>query len=151
MGSRHSRCCKNVCSQSINYHVISRAPPCKGLGDGLCGLGSLGYAGLGGNGGLGYAGLGGYGGLGYAGCGAGLGGYGGLGYAGCGSGFGGSINQPINNQVIIPAPPCAVPCAAPIAAPFGGLGYGLGGFESLGNDLAELSLLTNILNISHKI
>ena len=124
MGSRHNRCCKNVCPQSINYHVISRAPPNKGLGYGLCGLGSLGYAG----------------------CGAGLGGYGGLGYAGCGSGFGGSINQPINNQVIIPAPPCAVPCAAPIAAPFGGLGYGLGGYESLGNGLAELGLFTNILN-----
>ena len=118
MGCRHSRCCKNVCPRSINYHVISRAPPCEGLGYGLCG----------------------------AGCGAGLGGYGGLGYAGCGSGFGGSINQPINNQVIIPAPPCAVPCAAPIAAPFGGLGYGLGGYESLGNGLAELGLFTNILN-----
>ena len=36
MGSRHSRCCKNVCPQSINYHVISRAPPCRGLGYGLC-------------------------------------------------------------------------------------------------------------------
>ena len=126
MGSRHSRCCKNVCPRSINYHVISRAPPCEGLGYGLCGLGSLGYAG----------------------CGAGLGGYGGLGYAGCGSGFGGSINQPINNQVIIPAPPCAVPCAAPISTPCGGLGYGN---ESLGNDLVELSLFTNILNMSHKI
>ena len=134
MGCRHSRCCKNVCPRSINYHVISRAPPCEGLGYGLCGLGSLGY------------GLCGLGSLGYAGCGAGLGGYGGLGYAGCGSGFGGSINQPINNQVIIPAPPCAVPCAAPIAAPCGGLGYGLGGYESLGNGLAELGLFTNILN-----
>ena len=56
MGCNHSRCCHQVCAQSINHHIIVPAPaPCGGLG--------LGYGDFGGCGGCG--GYGGYGGFGY--------------------------------------------------------------------------------------
>jgi hypothetical protein len=62
MGCNKSRCCHQVCAQSINHHIIIPAPacvaPCGGLG--------LGYGDFGGHGGCGgCGGYGGYGGFGY--------------------------------------------------------------------------------------
>ena len=62
MGCNQSRCCHQVCAQSINHHIIVPAPaPCGGLG-----LGYGDFGGCGGCGGFGgYGGYGGYGGFGY--------------------------------------------------------------------------------------
>lgn len=66
MGCNQGRC-SQVCTQSVNHHIIipaaSCATPCEGYG----------YGGL--TGGYGYGGCGGYAGD--------LGGYGGYGYGGC--------------------------------------------------------------------
>ena len=69
MGCGQSRCCRQVCAQSVNHHIVHTSPcaaPCGGLGLGCGGLGygGLGDCGLGGYGGLGGCGLGGYGGYG---------------------------------------------------------------------------------------